>query len=290
MALQDVGVLSKLTFHRTTWRRNLKGAAAQVAAQFGADEKGLSVGAYLLPEEYRSPVNKVVNEARGWWKANTVPWIEEGKRFLPVARIAVARATVDDYTRQYSEAFMPLYNNWQQIRTEVTNLGELGTVELPPSPEFLLHVFRVEFWMQPLPELERWGDVLGADFDDALKQEVAAGLDEQYAEATAALKADLYARLTEPLQKLADKLVEIDADPEKRLVTPVLTNIVEAAKVVAGLNADLTNDPLVQTLADLAANVGGASRACLAESSAMRTAVGSQVNSLIGMIARAAEA
>ena len=211
----------------TTSKRD---TSAEQFTQTSLHDTGLKVSATLFKEK-TSPVRILLNSANAAYhfhKENTLPYIDRGPRLLPVNNYERYRDTMRQLIREVNQELrqvMPDY--YQHVNNDITLRGaRAGQSDYPYAADFE-NSFRLEFTFSPLPDESHFLFDIAEDDRQALNT--------QLQDVEAAARADLYARLRDPIMKLIAKLNIPVGEPGAIFRDTAVTNINDAIDIARQL-------------------------------------------------------
>lgn len=259
------------TLNISVWeaRRQDKNTAAEVTAQKGARSKrAATVHKHLLSEcSALEAIKSLRSEARVWFNNHTLPWDDNGRRIVPVARYM----DVTDEAAKFAARFDALVNAFcntysSEISAQAFKMGALfDRGEYPPVDEVRAK-FRFNFVVEPMP--------VAGDFRVDIGNEAARQLHEQYEKA---MEQRVSAAVSDAWQRVKDQVVWVHermtavlnfnpddpqtvedeegspdasdgAAPKKRRRPKLYDSMLEQGLALTGLLRDLnvTNDPRLE--------------------------------------------
>jgi hypothetical protein len=211
----------------TTSKRD---TSAEQFTQTSLHDTGLKVSATLFKEK-SSPVRVLLNSANAAYhfhKENTLPYIDRGPRLLPVGNYERYRDTMRQLIREVNQELrqvMPDYH--QHVANDITLRGMRASLTDYPYASDFENSFKLEFTFSPLPDESHFL------FDIA--EDDRAALTTQLLDVEAAARADLYARLRDPIMKLIAKLNIPAGEPGAIFRDTAVTNINDAIDIARQL-------------------------------------------------------
>lgn len=221
-ALNAKAMLVRLNISKpTTSRRDTQ---AEQFTQQSLHDAGLRVSATLFKEK-TSPVRQLLNSANAVYffhKQNTLPYIDRGPRLLPVQNYERYRDEMRKLTGEVEAALVKVMPDYaQHVANDVALRGSRASAAEYPTAEEFERSFKLQFTFSPLPDQSHWL----FDIDEADK----AALQTQLDEVIDGARADMYARLRDPVLKLIDKLRIPAGQPGSIFRDSAVSNITEAA-------------------------------------------------------------
>lgn len=211
----------------TTSKRD---TSAEQFTQTSLHDTGLKVSATLFKEK-TSPVRILLNSANAAYhfhKENTLPYIDRGPRLLPVGNYERYRDTMRQLIREVNQELrqvMPDYH--QHVNNDITMRGVRASMTDYPYAADFEQSFKLEFTFSPLPDESHFLFDIAEDDRQALTT--------QLQDVEAAARADLYARLRDPIMKLITKLNIPVGEPGAIFRDTAVTNIHDAIDIARQL-------------------------------------------------------
>jgi hypothetical protein len=208
--------------------------SCDVANQHGAHE---SAGRYnkqlLRGAERLDALRTLAGQIRQHFYKITQPWSDEGYRLLPAHFYFELTTQMREFERAFSQSideFLEVYPSYiEQVRPE---LNGLFREEDYPSAEKLRAKFGVKLEVLPIPS----GDDFRVTLSEEEQARVAREIDESVRESLNRGTKDLWARLTDVVTHMVDKLNE----PESRFHASLVTNVFDLVDLLPRLNVNRT--------------------------------------------------
>jgi len=240
MKLSDKALLVQLSISQWTARKYDKKVTMDVASAHGAD---MSVGRYnksLLPmNDYLDHVHKKSTHIRTKFYNNTLPWGMDGMQILPSANYLTFmtdfRKEANDW-KQLVDNFMQAY---PQLKLDAQRLLPNGLYKDDdyPTENELRRKFNIDLAVFPVPD---------GDFRTTLAEDEIAGIradiERRVTEASGAAMNEVWKRLFDKVQHIAEKL----ADPSAIFRDSMIENAREICALLPRLN--FADDPNLEAL------------------------------------------
>lgn len=200
----------------------------EVAERHDAENPGI-FRKFLVAREAVKTVQRVQREARGFFYAHTLPWIDGGMRIRPAERYIEFVAQIREWERRCeaaADAFAEAYP--ALVETARVELNGLFREEDYPSAEEVRARFRFEYHAAPLPVADDFRVALPASEAERIRTE----LRRRLADAQAQAMADLWQRL----HKAVTHAVEQLSKPEQTFRDTLLGNLAELVELLPSLN------------------------------------------------------
>lgn len=242
--LNQKAMLVRLTISKPSTSKHDSAAESFTQAQLA--DQGLRVTSTLFRSK-TNPVRGLLNAANAvytYHRLNTLPYMDRGPRLLPVTNYETYRdnmrrlvGEVDNLRRQV----LPDYD--KHVQQDIAERGARASLTDYPTKDDFDAGLGMQFTFAPLPDK---GHFL---FD--ISEEDKAALDAQLNDVVAAARADLYARIEEPLRHLVDKLKIPAGQPGAIFRDSAVENVIEAVKLARTLAMDDEN--IIRICDDVAA-------------------------------------
>ena len=203
-----------------------------VAHQHGAREGAGRYNKQLLRgAEKLEALRTLAGQIRQHFYKITLPWSDEGYRLLPAHFYFELTTQMREFERAFSqsvEEFLEVYPSYiEQVRPELSGLFR---EEDYPSAEKLRAKFGVKLEVLPIPS----GDDFRVTLSEEEQARVAREIDESVRQSLNRGTRDLWARLTDVVAHMVDKL----NDPESRFHASLLTNVFDLVDLLPRLNVN----------------------------------------------------
>lgn len=229
--LNQKAMLVRLTISKPSTSKH--DSAAETFAQAQLSDQGLRVTSTLFRSK-TNPVRDLLNAANAvytYHRQNTLPYVDRGPRLLPVANYETYRDTMRQlvgYVDNQRRTVMPDYNKY--VQQDIADRGARASVNDYPTAQDFDSGLSMQFTFAPLPDK---GHFL---FD--ISEEDKAALDAQMQDVIKAARADLYARIEDPLRHLVDKLKIPAGQPGSVFRDSAVENVIDAVKLARTLAMD----------------------------------------------------
>ena len=203
-----------------------------VATQHNAPENAGRYNKKLLRgAEKLDTVRTLAGQIRQHFYKITLPWSDEGYRLLPAHFYFDLTTKMREFERAFSqsvEEFLAVYPSYiEQVRPE---LNGLFREEDYPSAERLREKFGVKLEVLPIPS----GDDFRVTLSEEEQARVAREIDETVRQSLDRGTRDLWARMTDVVTHMVDKLNE----PESRFHASLVTNVFDLVDLLPRLNVN----------------------------------------------------
>ena len=227
--LETSAMLVQLSISQWTARKRDGAATRRVARDYNASETAGNYNKALLPKDTAlAAIHAKTGEIRNWYYENTLPWGLDGSRLLPANNFMAFSQQMSKYRSEWDGLvadFLAAYD--QAKRNAVALLGNLYDPHDYPSADEVERKFAIDLAVFPVPT---------TDFRVQVGQEALAALsadvERRVSDAQAAAMADLWQRLYDVVEKLADKL----ADPKGIFRDTLVQNARDLCALLPRLN------------------------------------------------------
>lgn len=192
----------------------------------------------LMERQHLAAINAVVNDARKYHKAMTLPWAEPF-RILSADLFLDYRATMADYESKFEKAVREFLQRFDELKeSEKKRLGKLYRESDYPSHERLKARFFVKVRFEAIPDADDFRVRLSGEDINTVREQIQAEVSANLREATI----EIWKRLHELVKKLRDTLKDSDAGIRGSL----FGNLKDIVAVMPKLN--LTGDKKLEAL------------------------------------------
>ena len=254
----------------------------EVTANKSASRSAARVNKNLLADDEKlEAINKYAANFRNWLYAETLPWSNNGLRLIPTAKFFEFKTTLDKYKTEFEDmvnAFVVEYPT--RIAAQAFKLGSMfDRAEYPDAAE-IQSKFKFSYCFSPVPEAGHFLVDLGEEMEQELKAEYAKAYEDRV---NTAMK-DLWTRLKDSLDKIAERLTP-DADGKNKIFRDSLVdNVLDLCGMLRELN--VTNDPnLEKARREVEMLLSGVVAEDLRKSEEIRKDVRSEVAAILGKFA-----
>lgn len=187
----------------------------------------------LMPEAINS-VKAVRSRARAYHFLKTSPWIDGGTRVLAATFYFDYVEKMREFETEYEGVVKTLCNNLSKLKGEARKrLGALYKETDYPTEKGLREKFSWKCAVCPIPDEDDWRVSLGAKADADVKKQIKA----QVTEACAVVTRDLWQRLYDVVEHMAESLRKTDA----KFHDTIIGNIKDACALLPVMN--VAQDP-----------------------------------------------
>jgi hypothetical protein len=275
MSLQSASLLVKITVRQWDGFKKDRAVSAQVDTVFHTAGNAGNYNKRLLDKSVLAPIQRICNRVRYDHKFYTIPWCYDGVDLLPsklyfeytqVMRLHkdALSMEVDNLVRQY-----PIHK-----ANQAQKLGTMYDPEDYPERSELRARFDLAFMFFPVPQEGHFVVDLEAREAEKIKKDLTRVLSEAQNDA---LK-KLYARVVTLLEHLHERL----ADPANIFRDSLITNFVQLAEVLPGLN--IFDDDKLAAAASAIQNLVYVDAESLRTDPAMRAAVAAATFDIINKL------
>ncbi len=226
------GRATLVTLHIRQWtaRKYDRKASDKVASDHHATSDAgryhkrlVDVGAYL------KPIKQTADDMRATHYLYTLPWLDNGQRILPIAHYEAYCERMNKLANQFNKRVHDFIDVYPQAKQQARAwLGELYDEADYPDPEQARAKFEADYYMQPMPSAEDFRvDLSEADIDKAA---------DKIELAVKQAQSEAWQRLADCVEAIATRLPKYSSGDMKYLRESIITNLVEVADLVPGMN------------------------------------------------------
>lgn len=206
-----------------------------------AERDAIETKKLLIAPAALNAVKAVRSRARAYLFETTSPWLDGGTRVLASGFYFDAMAKIREFHTEYEQAVAQLVRDYPKLKGEARKrLGSLYKDEDYPSAEMLKSKFGWDLKVFPIPAAGDWRVDLGVKDNAAMQKKI----DEQVKQACAVITRDLWARLMDPVSKMAEKMKDGDAT----FRDSIITNIKDIVALIPTMN--VADDPKLNAMAE----------------------------------------
>ena len=222
-----------------TARKYDKKATEKTTSDAGAaPDAGRFNKALLGTIEQLQRVSKAANAARTFHYANTLPWMQEA-RILPTANFLTYTQEMRALKTDFDAAVLDFLSEYPTLKlAAIATLNGLYQESDYPQPAELPGKFKFETAFSPVPDAADFRLDLAQEDMEKIKAELTGALEKTQA---AAMR-DLWERLHDAVQHMAERL----ASPDAIFRDSLLGNLGELVQLLPRLN--IANDPALATM------------------------------------------
>ena len=189
---------------------------------------------FLVAEEEIKKINKRFSAINTFHRYNTVPWLDDGVRILPIDNHLDYMKEIKQLKAKLNDEVDSFCNKYSQlIKDSKMRLGEMFSDSDYPSVSTIRAKYGAELTMFPIPSSEDFRVKVDEESLTTMKQELESKLKMAHAEAMK----DVWTRLYDVVKHMSDKLNNRNSKFKNSLVD----NISELVEILPKLN--LNNDP-----------------------------------------------
>lgn len=233
-------VLSFLSISKWEGRKYDKKVSEKVAKDYGTTKEAGRYNKALVARDALKEINSVVAAIRAYHHEVTVPFGHGGTDLLPVVRFDEHKEKTNALIAKFKEAadeFACNYPNY--IKQAELDLGGMHNRADYPRASSIRSKFSVTIEYNPVPA----GDHLIVELANGELSKLQAQVEEQKAANLNKAMGELWSRLYEPVQKMAEAL----ATPDKGFHKSLIENIKKVTAILPDLN--LANDISLEKMA-----------------------------------------
>jgi hypothetical protein len=259
--LNQKAMLVKLTQRKPRLTKRATSSDEQ-HIQLELGDKGALLYSTIFCDRH-SPVRQLINSASTpyvYHKKHTLPYIDRGPRMLPVCLYEPYRDNVRGLIAETDSALvrvMPDYDmhvaNDIAYRNEAAHAAgkppRASVADYPTAAQFEQSIGS-EFFFSPLPDQSHFLFDISPEDRDGLNQQLEAAAD--------AARADMYARIKEPVKHLLAKLKIPAGEPGSVFRDTAVENVIEAIALVRSLA--MGDEQILQMCDEVASSMSGYAR------------------------------
>lgn len=250
---------------------------SKVEAETGVRKAGRFNKRLLLDCHELSEANSAYNDVYQYVTRNTVPWLDDGVRWMPAARYMEVSQGIGELVRAAKNKVETLASRWDLIVAK--DMQRLGPLANPSDyPIDIRACYQIAVRWLPVPS--------SADFRVSISDEDKASLNDAIEDAKKQASKYLIAQMLEPIKKAVEKLSIPIGEEGSIFRDTLLTNITEVLDRAQSLN--FLNDPTVNTMiADTRKAVGAYAVVpdMLREDTALRSDAQSKLDAIMAKMA-----
>ena len=235
----------------------------------------------LADDEKLENINKYAANFRNWLYAETLPWSNSGLRLIPTAKFFDFKQTLDKYKSEFEglvQDFVTEYPN--RIAAQAFKLGTMFDRSEYPDAVDITNKFKFSYCFSPVPEA---GHFL-VDLGEEMEKELIAEYEKAYEDRVNGAMKDLWVRLKESLDKIAERLTPDPTGKNKIFRDSLVDNVLDLCGMLNDLN--VTNDPnLEKARREVEQLLGGVVAEDLRKSEEIRKDVRTEVAAILGKFA-----
>jgi hypothetical protein len=201
---------------------------------YGAHNRAGTYVKNLIDRAILSNITKIVSDARSFHYKNTAPWGENGERILLASNIMVYTKGIRDLKQRFEFEVRQFIAMWPAVVGQAQNdLGGMYNPSDYPSTQEVAQAFKFETAFRPVP-IE---DDFRVEIAEAEIEKIKKGFVEENNKLVKVAMKDVWARLHDPVKRMAERLNETDRTVRREIVDSVK----EIVDLIPKLN--LVEDP-----------------------------------------------
>ncbi len=232
--LGERAMIVRLTIGQWTARRFDRKVSQEVADNHKAEMDAGRYNKVLIARKELSKISVIVGQTRAYHYDHTLPWTDEGGRILASALFFDYTKEMAEYKAKFERCVTVFMDNYDQyVQDAAQHLGSMFDAKEYPRKGELRSKYKFETDIYQLPEARDFRVNLPDTEVEMIKKQITANLRQAAAEAMA----DLWKRLYEVVNTMADRLSTKDAIFRDSL----FGNVVELTQLLPKMN--ITGDP-----------------------------------------------
>jgi hypothetical protein len=235
----------------------------------------------LADDEKLEAINKYAANFRNWLYSETLPWSNSGLRLIPTAKFFDFKTTLDKYKAEFEGLVSDFVTDYPtRIAAQAFKLGSMFNRDEYPNQDDIAHKFRFSYCFSPVPEAGHFLVDLGEEMEKELRDEY----EKAYEERVNSAMKDLWTRLKDSLDKIAERLTPDEGGKNKIFRDSLVDNVLDLCGMLRDLN--VTNDVnLEKARREVEMLLSGVVADDLRKSEEIRKDVKSEVDAILGKFA-----
>ena len=278
ISIASSAMLVELSISTWTARKLDKKVSTQVDLDSGAKTKVVNANKNLMAGTgVLDTIVKYAANARAWHLSQTLPWTDNGSRFLPMSNFVNYKKQLGELEANYEalvDKFIIAYPNL--VSAAAFQLGTLFDRNEYPDESSLKRKFKFTYSFFPVPTA---GD-FRIDINEEAKAEIMANCNSAYQDRLNNAMREAWSRLHDCLSRMSERLTD-NADGSRKIFRDSLVeNGVELVTMLKHLN--ITQDPKLELARrELQVAIGAHDLDSLRDNSNAREAVKMRVDSIL---------
>ena len=236
MCIEEKAMLVKLSISMWTARKHDKRATATVESTYHTTAAG-RFNKVLIAQDAIQEVSKAANAARSFHYENTLPWTDEGYRLLPSKNFDFYSAEMRKLKAVFERAVEKFSSNYNAL-VDDARVRLNGLFNQTDYPLNIRSKFDFETAISPVPSKSDFR----VDVGNEETAKIRADIEIRTKNAAADAHRDLYRRLAETVNHIADRLRDEKAVFRDSLVN----NLIKLCELIPRLN--INSDPELEKL------------------------------------------
>ena len=275
-------LLVEVSVSSWTARKLDKKVSDEVNTSKGASRSASRTNKNLLADDVKlEAINKYAANFRNWLYAETLPWSNSGLRLIPTAKFFEFKQTLDKYRQEFETMVNDFVVDYPtRIAAQAFKLGTMFDRGEYPDQEDIAHKFKFSYCFSPVPEAGHFLVDLGDEMEKELREEY----EKAYEERVGSAMKDLWLRLKDSLDKIAERLSPDESGKNKIFRDSLVDNVLDLCGMLRDLN--VTNDmDLEKARREVEMLLSGVVADDLRKSEEIRKDVKSEVDAILGKFA-----
>lgn len=227
--ITDKAMIAKLSISQWTARRFDKAVSRQAATAAKASNDAGRFNKLLIPKEALADIARVVNSARAYYYASTLPWDDFGGRILPSVSFMAYSEEMRKFQRMFNHAVDAFTRAYPSVRDAAqARLGAMYCAADYPTVHAIAGKFLFAHYVEPIPSA---GDFRVA-LSESVRRAIKADLDAKLRQRLHAATCDVFRRLADVVEKFRAKT----AVPDAVFRDSLLGNVRELVEAIPALN------------------------------------------------------
>lgn len=280
--ISSSALLVEVSVSSWTARKLDKKVSDEVNTSKGASKSASRTNKNLLADDIKlEAINKYAANFRNWLYSETLPWSNSGLRLIPTAKFFDFKQTLDKYKTEFETMVADFVTEYPtRIAAQAFKLGTMFDRSEYPNQDDIAHKFKFSYCFSPVPEA---GHFL-VDLGDEMEKELKAEYEKAYEDRVNSAMKDLWTRLKENLDKIAERLTPDESGKNKIFRDSLVDNVLDLCGMLHDLN--VTNDVnLEKARREVEQLLGGVVADDLRKSEEIRKDVKHEVDAILGKFA-----
>lgn len=242
MDITQKAMVVRFSVSQWTARKYDKGATQTVNEQYQVPVYGkdqVRVNKTIIAKDSLVAIQQVVNAARTYHYAATLPWKDDGARLLPAKNFSAYSESMRKFRSRFEPAVEALVDAYPDLIQDArSRLNGLFKPEDYPTIDAIRSKYSFDISISPVPTAGDFRVNLQQEEITKIREEISADTDK----AVKAAHGDLYARLATAVGHMTEKL----SDPKAIFRDSLVENVSELLSLIPRL--DILDDPNLQSL------------------------------------------
>ena len=280
--ISSAALLVEVSISSWSARKLDKKVTEEVNLNKGASRSASRTNKNLLADDEKlEAINKYAANFRNWLYNETLPWSNSGLRLIPTAKFFDFKTQLDKHKTEFETMvadFVTEYPN--RIAAQAFKLGTMFDRSEYPDQYDIATKFKFGYCFSPVPEAGHFLVDLGEEMDKELRAEY----EKAYEERVNVAMKDLWTRLKDSLDRIAERLSVGEDGKTKIFRDSMIDNVLDLCGMLRELN--VTSDPnLEKARREVEMLLAGVAPDELRKSEEIRKDVKAEVAAILGKFA-----